>query len=155
MKATDHLGNKFSSINKMAVYWGIPQNTLLYRERSGMSIEEALTTPVAKLKVVGELKGIIFSCLEKKGDWMELNEMLEMEPRLHEWKRTSLLGCINRTGGIIAKGGSTNKKYKLGDTKEIDVAPVRNFSYSRDAKSPINNYLTGKYHEQTVTEICI
>lgn len=42
----DHLGNEFTSKQALADYWGIPKSTLNTRLKKGMSLEEALTTPV-------------------------------------------------------------------------------------------------------------
>lgn len=45
----DHLGNKYSSISKMAKAWGLSGSTYTHRvDKQGWSVEEALTTPSIK-----------------------------------------------------------------------------------------------------------
>ena len=46
MKVTDHLGNKFPSVNSMCIHWGINFGTYKYRVTNGMSVEEALTKKI-------------------------------------------------------------------------------------------------------------
>lgn len=43
---TDHLGNNFRSVKAMAEYHNINEKTLKNRLRKGMSIKDALTTPI-------------------------------------------------------------------------------------------------------------
>lgn len=42
-RVKDHLGNCFSSYNKMTEYWGVGYNTFKKRRKNGWSLEEALT----------------------------------------------------------------------------------------------------------------
>lgn len=42
----DHLGNRFNSRKEMCEYWGIKEDALKSRLKKGMTLEEALTTPV-------------------------------------------------------------------------------------------------------------
>ena len=42
----DHTGKKFKSKKEMCEYWGIKTSTFSSRVKKGMSIEEALTTPL-------------------------------------------------------------------------------------------------------------
>ena len=46
----DHLGNRFSSIRAMCFHWKISDFTYRMRRKKQWSIEQALTTPVMKLK---------------------------------------------------------------------------------------------------------
>jgi len=47
--AVDHLGNKFKSRSQMLKYWGISPATYYNRtHKEGLSMEEALTKPIAK-----------------------------------------------------------------------------------------------------------
>ncbi len=45
----DHLGNEFCSIKEMCKFWRIKDSTFFSRVDQGMSIEEALTTPVKNI----------------------------------------------------------------------------------------------------------
>ena len=57
----DHLGNKFSSVNEMAKYWGISYFAYKGRLDRGWSLEKILTTPVKK-------KTIVKDCVDFKGN---------------------------------------------------------------------------------------
>ena len=48
---TDHLGQKFKSIEEMCKYWNILRGTYESRIHSGMSLEDTLTTPVSAQKI--------------------------------------------------------------------------------------------------------
>ena len=47
-EATDHVGNKYTSIKEMCTHYGIKYYTYLKRINKGLSTEEALTKPVGK-----------------------------------------------------------------------------------------------------------
>lgn len=45
-RVSDHIGNKFTSVNAMCKYWGVNLGTYKYRVRHGLSVEEALTKKI-------------------------------------------------------------------------------------------------------------
>ena len=49
---TDHLGNKFNTIDDMCNYHNMHKSTYAHRIKTGMTLEQALTIPAKKLKKI-------------------------------------------------------------------------------------------------------
>lgn len=45
-RVSDHVGNKFTSVNAMCKYWDVNLGTYKYRVKHGLSVEEALTKKI-------------------------------------------------------------------------------------------------------------
>lgn len=45
-RVSDHVGNKFTSVNAMCKYWDVNLGTYKYRVKQGLSVEEALTKKI-------------------------------------------------------------------------------------------------------------
>lgn len=45
-RVSDHVGNKFTSVNAMCKHWGVNLGTYKYRVKHGLSVEEALTKKI-------------------------------------------------------------------------------------------------------------
>ena len=64
IKCKDHLGNEYNSVKEMCQHWGISQANYLYRIKSGLSVNEALTNRVRSRGVVEDHLGNRFNSVE-------------------------------------------------------------------------------------------
>lgn len=60
-KCEDHLGNQFSSVMDMCIFYNIEYKALIARLKTGMSLEDSLTKPLPKYRMAKK-------CTDHKGN---------------------------------------------------------------------------------------
>jgi Zn-dependent peptidase ImmA (M78 family) len=117
-KCTDHLGNKFKSKREMCKYYNIPYNTFECRmSRRGMSLEEALTTPIksTNYKIIDPITGesMYYKEISKKYN-------VNYETFMQRLTKYSLLTSLGISLMIPSKNLTIDQtKYNLTVTKRI------------------------------------
>ncbi len=69
---SDHLGNKYKSIEDMCTHYSINPSTYKFRIKSGLSVENALTAPINKKTCIDHL-GNVFDSLNKMCGFYGIN----------------------------------------------------------------------------------
>lgn len=70
---TDHLGNVFKSESEMCKYWNIKYSAYHNRKRKGVTLEEALTTPVLEQTTCIDHLGNVFKSDYERADFYGIN----------------------------------------------------------------------------------